>query len=104
MAVQEQRASNTLEQYIAEVRSIWGDGKDPQLPFKVAALMAKLFAPSSRDDPWMVELIHDGKSSRERYRAPDSGFIHMGHIHKEGHGNKPHAHRQCWVASASYKA
>ena len=47
MAVQEQRASNTLEQYIAEVRSIWGDGKDPQLPFKVAALMEKLFASTS---------------------------------------------------------
>jgi len=53
MAVQEQRASNTLEQYIAEVRSIWGDGKDPQLPFKVAALMEKLFASTSPDDPWM---------------------------------------------------
>lgn len=33
MAVQEQKGSNSLERYIAEVRSVWGDGKDPQLPF-----------------------------------------------------------------------
>ena len=64
MAVQEQRASNTLEKYIAEVRAVWGDGKDPQLPFKVAALMEKLFASTSPDDPWMAELIRDGKPSR----------------------------------------
>ena len=43
MAVQEQRASNTLEKYIAEVRAVWGDGKDPQLPFKVAATDGKAF-------------------------------------------------------------
>lgn len=35
MAVEEQKGSNSLERYIAEVRSVWGDGKDPQLPFKV---------------------------------------------------------------------
>ena len=56
MAVQEQRASNTLEKYIAEVRAVWGDGKDPQLPFKVKALMEKLFAATSADDPWMAEI------------------------------------------------
>ena len=86
MAVQEQRASNNLEKYIAEVRAVWGDGKDPQLPFKVAALMEKLFASTSPDDPWMAELIRDGKPSRELYRDPDHGFIQMGHIHKQGHG------------------
>jgi len=103
MAVQEQRASNTLEQYIAEVRSIWGDGKDPQLPFKVAALMEKLFASTSSDDPWMAELIRDGKPSRELHRDLDYGFIQMGHIHKQGHGNKPHDHGPCWVVYGSYK-
>ena len=44
MAVQEENASNSLDRYIAEVRSVWGDRKDPQLPFKVKALMEKLFA------------------------------------------------------------
>ncbi len=75
MAVQEQRASNTLEKYIAEVRAVWGDGKDPQLPFKVKALMEKLFASTSADDPWMAEIIREGKPSRELYRDPDFGFI-----------------------------
>ena len=78
MAVQEQRVTNTLERYIAEVRSVWGDDKDPQLPFKVAALMQKLFASTSPDDPWMTELIREGKPSREfatvkalMYREPE---------------------------------
>lgn len=103
MAVQEARLGNSLDRYIAEIRSIWGDGKDPQLPFKVAALMQKLFASTSPDDPWMAELIRDGKPSRELYRDPDHGFIQMGHIHKQGHGNLPHDHGPCWVVYGSYK-
>ena len=103
MAVQERKVESSLDRYIAEVRAVWGDGKDPQLPFKVAALMEKLFASTSPDDPWMAELIRDGKPSRELYRDPDLGFIQMGHIHKQGHGNKPHDHGPCWVVYGSYK-
>jgi len=103
MAVQEHHAESSLDRYIAEVRAAWGDGKDPQLPFKVAALMEKLFASTSPDDPWMAELIREGKPSRELYRDPDLGFIQMGHIHKQGHGNKPHDHGPCWVVYGSYK-
>jgi len=103
MAVQEQRASSSLERYIAEVRSVWGDGKDPQLPFKVKALMEKLFASTSPDEPWMAELIGEGKPSRELYRDPDHGFIQMGHVHKQGHGNAPHDHGPCWVVYGSYQ-
>lgn len=102
MAVQEQKASNSLEHYIAEVRSVWGDGKDPQLPFKVKALMEKLFASTSPDDPWMAELIREGKPSRELYRDPEYGFIQMGHIHKQGHANTPHDHGPCWVVYGSF--
>ena len=103
MAVQERKADNSFDRYIAEVRAAWGDGKDPQLPFKVAALMEKLFASTSPDDPWMAELIRDGKPSRELYRDPELGFIQMGHIHKQGHGNKPHDHGPCWVVYGSFK-
>jgi hypothetical protein len=103
MAVQEQKAGSSLERYIAEVRSVWGDGKDPQLPFKVKALMEKLFASTSSDDPWMAELIREGKPSRELYRDPDLGFIQMGHVHKQGHGNAPHDHGPCWVVYGSYQ-
>jgi hypothetical protein len=103
MAVQERKAETTLDRYIAEVRAIWGDGKDPRLPFRVKALMEKLFHSTSPDDPWMAELIREGKPSRELYRDPDFGFIQMGHIHKQGHGNKPHDHGPCWVVYGSYR-
>src|SRR5262245_57255622 len=103
MAVQERKAENTLDRYIAEVRATWGDGKDPQLPFRVKALMEKLFASTSANDPWMAELIREGKPSRELYRDPDLGFIQMGHIHKQGHGNKPHDHGPCWVVYGSFQ-
>jgi hypothetical protein len=103
MAVQELREGNTLEKYIADIRSLWGDGKDSELPFKVKALMEKLFASTSPNDPWMAELIRDGKPSRELWRDPDYGFIQMGHIHQQGHANKPHDHGPCWVVYGSYK-
>jgi hypothetical protein len=102
MAVQQHKTSNTLNQYIAEIRSIWDDGKDLQLPFKVAALMEKLFASTSPDDPWMAELIREGRPSRELWRDSDYGFIQMGHVHKQGHGNLPHDHGPCWVVYGSY--
>jgi hypothetical protein len=103
MSVQEKPAGNSLEAYISQVRAVWGDGKDPGLPFKVKALMEELFASTSPDEPWMAELIREGKPSRELYRDPDSGFIQMGHIHKQGHGNQPHDHGPCWVVYGSYR-
>jgi hypothetical protein len=103
MAVQVQQANNALERYITEVRSLWGDGKDPQLPFKVAALMEKLFASTGPADAWMAQIIREGKPSRELYRDPDYGFIQMAHVHPQGHGNKPHDHGPCWVVYGSYQ-
>jgi hypothetical protein len=103
MVVQEREAGNSLARYIAEVRAVWGDGHEPQLPYKVAALMEKLFASTNPDDPWMAELMREGKPSRELYRDSELGFIQMGHIHQQGHGNKPHDHGPCWVVYGSYK-
>lgn len=102
MAVQEQKADSSFDRYIAEVCAIWGDGKDPQLPFKVAALMEKLFAATTPDDPWMAAIIRDGKPSRELYRDPARGFIQMGHVHKQGHRNTPHDHGPCWVVYGAF--
>lgn len=102
MAVQERQAENSFDRYIAEVRAIWGDGKDPQLPYKVAGLMEKLFASTRPDDPWMAEIIRDGKPSRELHRDADHGFIQMGHVHKQGHGNTPHDHGPCWVVYGAF--
>jgi predicted metal-dependent enzyme (double-stranded beta helix superfamily) len=102
MALQEGQAESTLDRYIAEIRALWGDGKDPQLPYKVKAAMEKLFASTSPDDPWMAELMREGKPSRELYRDPEHGFIQMGHVHKQGHGNTPHDHGPCWVVYGAY--
>ena len=103
MAVQERKAENSLDRYIVEVRGVWGAGIVLQLLFKVGALMENLFASTGADDPWMAELIRDGKPSRELYRDPELGFIQMGHIHKQGHGNMPHDHGPCWVVYGSFK-
>ncbi len=102
MAIQEQRAESSLDRYIAEVRAIWGDGKDHQLPYKVATLMNKLFASTSPNDTWMADIIRDGKPARELYRDSDHGFIQMAHVHKQGQENMPHDHGPCWVVYGSY--
>ena len=102
MAVIAKPEANTLERYIDGLCSIWGDGKDPQLPFKVKSLLEKLLASTKPDDLWMAQLIAEAKPARELYRDPEHGFIQMGHVHKEGHGNKPHDHGPCWVLYGSY--
>lgn len=102
MALQEQKAETALDRYIAEVRALWGDGKDPQLPFKVAALMEKLFSSTTRDDPWMAEIVRDGKPARELYRDAEHGFVQMAHVHKQGHHNSPHDHGPCWVVYGGF--
>jgi len=102
MAVSAATPMNSLERYIEEIRSIWGDGKDPRLPFKVKALMEKMLATTSPDEPWMAEFIREGKPSRELYRDPNHGFVQMGHVHPQGHGNAPHDHGPCWVVYGSY--
>lgn len=102
MAISVRREENSFDQYIAEVRSVWGDGKDPELPFKVRALMEKMLKSTLPVDPWMSQLLSDAKPSRELYRDPEHGFIQMGHVHQQGHGNTPHDHGPCWVIYGSY--
>ena len=81
MAVNAQRAENSFERYIAEVRAVWGDGKDPELPFKVKALLENMLASTTRSDAWMAELLREARPSRELYRDPDFGFIQIGRAH-----------------------
>lgn len=102
MAISAVSKGNSLERYIGEIRSIWGNGKDPQLPFKVKSLMEKLLTSTSPDEPWMARLIKEVKPSRELYRDPDYGFIQMGHVHQKGHTNSPHDHGPCWVVYGAY--
>src|ERR1051326_1183350 len=76
MAISVRHEDNSFERYIAEVRAVWGDGKDPELPFKVRALMEKMLKSTAPEEPWMEEILRDGKPSRELYRDPQHGFIH----------------------------
>ena len=102
MAVSRKNEANSLERYIEEVRAIWGDGRDPELPFRVKALLEKLLASAKPDDPWMAELIAEGRPSRELYRDPKHGFIQMVHVHKQGHANQLYDHGRCWVFYGAY--
>lgn len=93
---------SSLKSYITEVRSVWGDGKDPQLPHKVKGLLEKLLISTSPLEPWIARLIKEGLPSTELYRDEDHGFIQMGHVHGKGHRNSPHDHGPCWALYGVY--
>ena len=48
MAINAESDESSLDRYTAAVRSIWGDGKDPQLPYRVKGLLEKHGAPGHR--------------------------------------------------------
>lgn len=103
MALDPARASTTFDRYIEELRALWKDSNDANLPFKVKAAMERMLASTRPGDPWMAEIIRDGQPSRELYRDPEYGFIQMGHVHPQGHGNLPHDHGPCWVVYGAYQ-
>ena len=103
MALDPAMANNTFDRYIEELRSLWRDSRDAELPFRVKAAMERMLASTRPDDPWMAEIIRDADPSRELYRDPDYGFVQMGHVHPPGHGNTPHDHGPCWVVYGAYQ-
>ena len=52
MAINAVSEGNSLEQYVTAVRSVWGDGKDPDLPYRIKGLLEKLFSTTRPKDPW----------------------------------------------------
>jgi hypothetical protein len=102
MTLSLEHADNSFYRYIAGIRALWRDGKDPELPFNVKAAMEKMLASTNPDEPWLAEILREAKPSRELYRDADFGFIQMGHVHQQGHGNTPHDHGPCWVVYGSY--
>ena len=102
MALDPAAIENTFERYIEELSSLWRDSNDAELPFRVKAAMERMLAATRPDDPWIEEIIRDADPSRELYRDPDYGFVQMGHVHPEGHGNLPHDHGPCWVVYGAY--
>ncbi len=103
MALDPATSSSTFDRYIQELRSLWRDSRDAELPFRVKAAMERMLISTGPDDPWMAEIIREAKPSRELYRDPDYGFIQMGHVHPEGHGNMPHDHGPCWVVYGAWR-
>ncbi len=96
------KKQSSLKSYIAEVRSIWGDGKDPQLPYKVKGLLERLLIATNPQEPWIAQLIREGPPAKELYRDKDYGFILKGHVYEKGHSKIPHDHGPCWVLYGVY--
>lgn len=102
MAIGTIKKESSLEKYIAEVRSAWGDGKDVQLPYKVKGLLERLLASTSPQESWIARLIEQGLPASELYRDKDHGFILMGHVQQKDHSNSPLEHGDCWVLYGVY--
>lgn len=102
MSTDSRSNGDSFERYISALRSVWGDGKSSELPFKVKALMAELLDVTDPGEPWMDRLIREAKIAMELYRDPDYGFIQMGHVQPQGHANPPHDHGPCWVVYGAY--
>ena len=65
MAINPSARENTFDEYIRELRDLWANSKDDELPFKVQHAMEKMLASTTPDDPWMAELIAEVKPSGE---------------------------------------
>jgi predicted metal-dependent enzyme (double-stranded beta helix superfamily) len=102
MAPDTLKEQDSMKNFVAQVRSIWGDGKDPTLPLKVKGLLEKLLSSANPEERWIVQLIRDGLPTRKLYRDEDHGFILMGHVHEKGYCIPPHDHGPCWVLYGVY--
>lgn len=102
MATSAVTEGDSLERFITEIHSLWGDGKDPEFPYKVKGLLEKLLISTSPQEPWIAKLIKEGLLESALYRDKDHAFILMGHVHGKGHSNSPHDHGPCWVLYGVY--
>jgi uncharacterized protein (DUF2249 family) len=94
--------NDSLRKYIEEIRSIWGDGKDPELPFRVKILLERLLVSIDPQEPWISRLINRGLPSRVLYRDREHGFNQVAHVQAKGHHNSPHDHGSCWLVYGVY--
>jgi hypothetical protein len=88
---------DSLQKYLTEIRSIWGDGKDPQLPFRAKGQLEKLLTSTNPQESWIATLIREGLLAKGLYRDKDYGFILMGHIHEKGYTTSPEDNGSCWI-------
>lgn len=69
---------SSFDRYISGIRSVWTEVNDPELPFKVKALMEELLSTTDQDEPWMAHMLAEAKIAKELYRDPDHGFYSNG--------------------------
>lgn len=96
------KGEDSLTRYIAEVRAVWRDGQDPQLPYKVKTLLEQLLRSTSPFEPWIANLIGEGPPEKELYRDKEHGFIQLGHLRQKDHRTVPHDHGPYWMLHGVY--
>ncbi len=94
---------SSLSRYLSEVKSSWGDGKDPGRPYRVKTLLEQLLSSTSEDEPWMAKLIKEAEPAKELYRDPECGFVQMGHIRLKEHSGSPHEIGPLWLLYGVYR-
>jgi hypothetical protein len=88
-------SQNTLDQFIARTRAVWGPLSSDLVRQCRSHLEALLKA--SPDEPWLAALRAEKPASRELYRDPDHGFVLMAHTEPAGLYRRPHDHGRSWV-------
>jgi len=68
MALDPAAMENTFDRYIEELRSLWRDSNDAELPFRVKAAMERMLAATRPDDPWIAEIIRDADAANPACR------------------------------------
>lgn len=86
---------DTLETFVAGVRSLWG----PLTTDLVAGCRAHLetLAAASPQEPWLADLHRSAPAGRELHRDPDHGFLLLAHTECAGLFRPPHDHGRAWV-------
>ncbi|MET3663965.1 hypothetical protein [Caulobacter sp. 1776] len=86
---------NSLQTFIADVRSSWGPLSSELIADCRDHLRALLHAAPTED--WLAALLNGKPASRELYRDADHGFVLLAHTEEAGLYRRPHDHGRSWV-------
>lgn len=86
---------NSLDRFIAQVRSDWG----PLRSALVQRCREGLSALTLTDprEPWLAALLAERPASRELHRDSACGFLLLAHAEPDGLYRPPHDHGRSWV-------
>ncbi|MEZ5504281.1 MAG: hypothetical protein R3E50_17090 [Halioglobus sp.] len=89
---------NSLEKFIAGVRSAWGPLSSEVVANCRRHLQELVLAPTSED--WLAALHREAPAYREMYRDPTHGFLLLAHTEPAELYRPPHDHGRGWVIYA----